>query len=379
MRTFDDVVPAVGLALALLAGACTREPPPAAEPGAPLPGLDAAEFARFRAGEALFNKVFTPEHGLGPFFNENQCSACHTAPASGGTGEQRVVRAAHLDASGACDPLTAAGGENVRQQATPLLRAHGITEQAVPANATTTGRFTVPFLFGLGLIEAIPDAAILAHADPDDADGDGISGRAARTAAGRLARFGRKAEHATILDFTEGAIRLEMGLTTPSHPDEMMAGGGAAMPPDADPAPDPEVDRATLERLSDYVRFLAPLPRRTPTNAAERTLAAQGERLFHAIGCASCHVPTMRTGRSDVEALDRRTVSLYSDLLLHDLGPELAGVCGRDAGPAEFRTGILMGLIYRDAYLHDGRTRNLTEAILLHGGEATAAREAFRA
>ncbi len=358
---------------------CACAPPePHHEIGEPLRGLTAEELARFRAGRALFDKVFTAAEGLGPLFNENQCSACHTDPASGGTGEQLVLKATRFAGPGDCDLLTEEGGENIRRQATPALQAHGITRESVPSSATERGRFTAPFLFGLGLVEAIPDAAILAREDAQDTDRDGVSGRAGRTVDGRVARFSRKAELATLRDFTDSALRFEMGLTTPLNPIEPGI-SGRSLPPRTDPAPDPEIDEGQLDLLTDFVRFLAPPARRWPTGEAERALVAEGERLFARLDCTACHVPTLRTGASAVAALRRQRIDLYSDLLLHDMGPRLANVCGLGATPTELRTAPLMGLGRRRVYLHDGRTTNLHEAILFHGGEAATARDRFRA
>lgn len=347
------------------------------EPGTPLPGLSEAQLGEFQAGLALFDKVYTPEEGLGPLFNENQCSACHTVPASGGTtGFERVVKATRFEGPGACDALSHEGGENIRSQATPLLKAHGVEREVIPPSATEVGRFLPPFLFGLGLVEAIPDETILSREDPDDLDRDGISGRAGRTPDGRLARFGRKAEFATVTEFIDGALRFEMGLTTPRNPEEETI-NGVPVPPGTDPAPDPEVGQGTLDLLTAFVRFLVPPGRATPRSTAHRDTLAAGERLFHAMGCAQCHTPSLRTGPSDVPALHRKTVNLYSDLLLHDMGPALTDVCGVAASPAEVRTEMLMGLRHRDIYLHDGRTGDLAEAVLAHGGEAQDARDAF--
>lgn len=364
---------------AAVLGGCAPDDPVGAEPGAPLPGLTEAELAEFRAGAALFNRVYSPEEGIGPLFNENQCSACHTSPAPGGTtGFERVVKGTRFGEDGVCDPLAHEGGENVRTQATPLMRALGVERQEDPPSATEIGRFTTPFLFGLGLVEAIPDQTILAREDPGDADGDGVSGRAGRTVDGRLGRFGRKAELATIADFNDTALRFEMGLTTPSSPSEV-AHEGRPMPPEADPAQDPEVDEATVRLLEAFVRYLAPPAPAAPRSEAHGDTIEAGRELFQRIGCADCHVPTMRTGPSDVPALDRKTVALYSDLLLHDMGPDLASVCGVAASPAETRTEMLMGLHHRDIYLHDGRASTVEDAILAHGGEARRAREAFAA
>jgi CxxC motif-containing protein (DUF1111 family) len=361
-----------------LATACEPAPDVSGPIGSPLADLDPDQLARFRAGETAFNHVFTAAEGLGPLFNENQCSACHTFPQAGGTGEQFLLKATRFDPSGRCDLLTDHGGDNIRTRSTPLLEAHGIVGQPVPPDATERGRFNVPFLFGLGLLEAIPEDDLFARVDSADADGDGISGRPGRDAGGGLARFGRKAEFATIRDFTETALRFEMGITTGRNPDEGTI-AGTPFPPGVDPAPDPEAGDSVIDRLEDFVRFLAPPERLAYEDAGDRAAAVRGEDLFARLGCTGCHVPAMTTGRNPVPALDRKRVHLYSDLLLHDLGPALASVCGIAASPAELRTTPLMGLRHRNVYLHDGRTAELFDAIFLHGGEATAARERFRA
>jgi CxxC motif-containing protein (DUF1111 family) len=366
----------VVLPMAVIAGCRPAPERVVGEPGAPLLGLSAAELARFTAGKALFNRVFTTDEGLGPAFNENQCSACHTTPAAGGTtGFERVVKATRYRGPGACDALRHEGGENIRTQATPLLRAHGVARESMPAGASETGRFLPPILFGLGLLEAIPDGVIEARADPDDRDGDGISGRAARGPEGRITRFGRKADIATIEEFTRSALRLEMGLTNRESDRDLV--NGHAAPPGTDPVPEPEVDDRTVHLLAEFTRLLAaPASTLAQSRAQADTLAA-GRRLFEKVGCARCHTPAMRTGSSNVPALSHTVVHLYSDLLLHDLGPELTNVCAHDAAPRELRTSMLMGLQHRQLYLHDGRTRDLREAILLHGGEAERVRDAF--
>lgn len=346
------------------------------EPGAPLSGLSSSDSARFFAGKALFNKVFTPDEGLGPAFNENQCSACHTVPAVGGTtGFERVLKVSRYDAAGACDLLTGEGGDNIRTNTTPRLRAHGVIRESIPSSATDTGRFLPPFLFGLGLLESIPDDEISERADPDDRDGDGISGRAARGADGRLTRFGRKADIETVEEFTRSALRLEMGLTSRTSDRDLV--NGAAVPADVDPKPEPEVDAATVALLADFVRFLTPPAAAPPRSAAHADTLARGRRLFDQLRCANCHTPAMRTGTREIDALSHKTVNLYSDLLLHDMGPGLANVCAHDAAPKELRTTPLMGLRHRQFYLHDGRAMDLREAVLAHGGEAQAARDAF--
>ena len=361
--------------------ACSRAP---AEPAGPptvygdaLPDLAPPEKARFDAGLAAFGHVFQPAEGLGPFFNENQCSACHTFPASGGTGEQSVVRLSRFEPPDRCDLLTAVGGENVQRNTTPLLRAAGIERRPEPVG-TERALVRVPFLFGLGLVEAIADETILQRADPDDRDSDGISGRPGRSADGRLGRFGRKAEHATIASFAAGALFNEMGLTSSVHPAEPLL-DGQPMPSQYDPAADPEIIDEMLAALTDFVRFLAPPPGQSADDPETRSLIDRGRGLFDQLGCGGCHTPEMTTARVDVQALSRRTIRLYSDLLLHDMGPELAGFCGIGATPTEWRTEPLMGLGTRERFLHDGRAYDLFAAIRTHGGEATQAWAAFDA
>jgi CxxC motif-containing protein (DUF1111 family) len=353
--------------------ACSRPTDAAAPIGEPLPGLSAAELARFRAGEAAFDRVFTPADGLGPLFNENQCSACHTSPATGGTGDQLIVKGTRFTPPDRCNPLTAEGGENVRTRATHLLRAHGIDRQAFPPSATERGMFTPTFLFGLGLAELVPDAELRRRATVGSG---GVRGRPGTTADGRVGRFGRKADEATLLDFTHTALRFEMGITTSRHPTE----GDIASepyPPGVDPAPDPEVDDGWIELVVDFVRFLAPPDRAVPAEPAQQQSVHQGERLFGRIGCADCHRPYMTTPRHSSPALSRKRIHLYSDLLLNNMGPQLANVCGAGATPTELRTAPLLGLRYRALLLHDGRAFTPEEAIRYHGGAAAVARARF--
>lgn len=222
-------LPLLAVALGLACG--ERKPEPWSRVdvfGAPRPGLSDEEMARFREGRTLFNRIFAAEDGLGPLFNEDQCSACHTDPAPGGTGEQVVRKAARFDpAFGACDPLVHSGGENLRSRVLPGAMDLGVVRDTVPSEATHVGVFSVPYLFGLGAADAVHDSTLERLADPQDLDGDGISGRVGRTADGRLGRFGRKADVATLRDFTESALLNEMGLTTEGRSRERGTNGGS--------------------------------------------------------------------------------------------------------------------------------------------------------
>lgn len=354
-------------------GACRKTDLVSGTAGEPLSEVDTLLLARFRAGQALFNRVFSPADGVGPLFNENQCSACHTDPAAGGTGEQVIIKATRFTPPNACDLLPSETAENVRKQATPALAAYGIRRQPFPLHASEMAKFIVPFVFGLGAVEAIPEAEIMRRSDARDADGDGISGRPGRDTRGRFARFGRKADVASLPAFVESAAHLEMGLTTPHNPTEAVP---VNTPDEADIAADPELSAVQVALLTDFVRLLAP-PARRRIAPSEMKSMRTGERLFHQIGCAACHTPSMPTSSGTIKALDRKRVALYSDLLLHDMGKSLTGVCAPGAAPAEWRTAMLMGLRSRERFLHDGRARDVSDAIIMHGGEAAAARSRF--
>jgi CxxC motif-containing protein (DUF1111 family) len=339
--------------------------------GDPLPGLTAAETTQFVHGRAQFEREFDPETGLGPLFNANACGECHESPVLGGVGDEREVHVAALRPDGSCDALVAQGGPVIQQHATPALEAAlGIQSEPFPSEGARGTRST-PVLFGRGLLDAVPDSTILALADPGDRNSDGISGRPNRFADGRLGRFGRKAFVPTLREFNDGAFALEQGITSPSVPAEETI-GGAPIPPGVDAVPDPEIDRQVTELTDRFVRLLA-----VPTRA--HSGSARGGRLFEQVGCAACHVPELRTGASPIAALRNKRFPAYTDLLLHDLGPELADTCLGGATPAEFRTEPLIGLRAVEAFMHDGRAATLAEAIELHGGEASAARDRFRA
>ena len=367
------------LACAILAGCGDGEPAePPPPPGESVAGLSTGERGRFLLGRALFERLATADEGLGPLYNAERCSDCHDQPVVGGGGTRIPVLKATRFEDGRCDLLLDEGGDNIQRRSTDLLVAHGMGPEEVPAAATATARVTAPPLLGLGLIEAVPDEVLLERADPADADGDRISGRLPRLPDGRTARFGRKGDASTVRDFVVTALRFELGFTTPGHLAEETV-NGIPIPPAADPMPDPEIDAPTLAQITDYIRFLAPPAPEQETSAAVRDTVARGAALFRQIGCESCHRAELRTGSTGTPALADRTISPYSDMLLHDLGERLADVCGFDAAPGELRTAPLWGLRHRDRLLHDGRAADVPSAVSAHGGEATAARDAFLA
>jgi CxxC motif-containing protein (DUF1111 family) len=356
--------------LALLSTGCVR--PPA--PGEPVAGLTPGERKNFEAGRKLFAHQFTPETGLGPLFNEVACGECHEDPALGGGGDEIEVHATRQLPDGFCDPLADRGGPVYQLRVTPALQsALGIDREPIPPEATARASRTSPDLLGFGLIDAVPDAAILARADPEDRNHDGISGRPNRFVDGRLGRFGRKAFVPTLAEFTAGAFSNEQGITTPEILDEGTI-GGTPIPPGVDPTPEPELDDRNLALVEDFVRFLAP-----PAPADSTAGYGAGKRLFDRIGCAACHVPVLETGPSPSKALAYRKFNAYTDLLLHDMGPDLADICLGLASPSEFRTEPLMGLRFAKKFLHDGRASTIEEAIKAHAGEGAASRDRFNA
>ncbi len=359
----------------------TDRPPKGDDFESPLEGMSHDLNAVFVMGDENFERAFSVGEGLGPIFNNVGCEGCH--PGDGrGTPELGFVRFSREG-----DPAMDLGGPQHQDKAIP-----GVPPEAVPAGVERTFRMPPP-VFGMGMIEAIPVETILSRADPDDRDGDGISGRPnmvwapgyvpeSRVGGGpgpQLGRFSRKAQVSSLLQQVAEAYHQDIGITSDFIPVENphpQAGGVAV----GDDVADPEISAATVLQTVMYVRQLMPPQRGTITSQVQR-----GELLFADIGCVSCHVPTMKTGPSSIPQLSAIDVHLYSDLLLHDMGPELADY--RPDGEAtgrEWRTAPLWGLrLVKDFlngeafYLHDGRTSDLGEAILFHGGEAAASRDKY--
>lgn len=387
----------------------------------------------FFVGNSFFNRnwVEAPastaaRDGLGPFFSARSCSSCHLRdgrgrpPEPGSTDPQSAI--INLSVS----PVRAnASGHSPAPEPTygPQFSSHAVQGLSPEGKMRTRyepveGRFAdgtpytlrkpvyafedlaygpmadstmlsvrvAPALIGMGLLEAVPEETLLAAADPDDSDGDGISGRpnhvwSTEREERRLGRFGWKANRPSAREQAASAFLDDMGLTTSIFPDEacteaqpacrQVPGGGR-----------PEVEDETLARVVFYVRTLAVPARRN----AEDPEVLRGRALFHEAQCATCHRPRMQTGTLDgVPAVSDQTIYPYTDLLLHDMGPELAdGRPDFEATGREWRTPPLWGLglietVNGHTYLlHDGRARTIMEAILWHGGEAALAREAVR-
>lgn len=405
-----------------------------------------AEEEEFKLGNALFRKLWVSSpsstqasDGLGPLFNARACQSCHLKDGRGhppeGDRDQtsmffRLARPAataeekakleRLEVASLPDPVY---GGQLQDQAVPGISAEGrmvitYTEKPVtlaggetvmlrrpsysvsdlnygPLDPTTvlSPRIANPMI-GLGLIEAIAEEDIRALADPDDLDGDGISGRAARardhrTGDIKLGRFGWKAQNASVRDQSASAFAGDIGISTPDDPRHfgdctvkqtacLEAATGVQPRLGDTEGPEPVLDLVTF-----YAKNLA-VPKRRDVDDAE---VLRGKEIFYASGCIACHRPKFVTSRkAEYKAQAFQLIWPYSDFLLHDMGEGLAdGQAVGDATGREWRTPPLWGIGLTQVvsghsfFLHDGRARNLTEAILWHGGEAEAARDAFAA
>lgn len=391
--------------------------------GQAAPNLSAESLRRHDQGDTAFGAEFaftaSAEHpgGLGPIFHHVSCEGCHVGDGRGrpvalaGEMNSLLLRLSvpGTDAHGGGLPVAGFGGQ-LQDQAVAGVQKEGsfvinYTEQAgtfadgtsyslrspryviqntytsLAANALVSPRVASP-VFGLGLLEAVDEKTILALADPDDLDKDGISGKAnyvwnVKTQKTTLGRFGWKANQPSLLQQNAAAFNGDMGVTTTLFPDESSAGQ-----PQAIPAHAPEVGDATLNAVVHYTRTLGVPARRNVDDPTVR----RGRELFDAAKCNSCHVPSLRTGTlADVPEVSNQVIFPYTDMLVHDMGEGLAD--NRSdflANGREWRTPPLWGIGLTSVvnkhtfFLHDGRARNLMEAVLWHGGEAQASRDAVR-
>jgi hypothetical protein len=372
---------------ACTATACAIVPQP--KPGDPITGLNAAELARFEAGKLAFDTVFNESDGLGPIFNQNSCASCHNNPV-GGSGSITVTRfGIPASKGGAFDPLDALGGSLLQDQSISLDCA-----EEIPVEATIVATRATPSLLGFGLLEAIPDADILAGESSPS-----VSGRAHMVGAFedppgsplRVGRFGWKAQVATVLTFSADAGLNEMGITNRFLLNENDPNGinppSLGAPDNCDTVADPEDDGpvgdAFIDHVTDFQRFTAPPPQ-TPKQGMS------GEALFASIGCTVCHTPGFTTANdlSLEAALRNKTARPYSDFLLHDMGLLFDGIVQGDAEAGEIRTPPLWGLRFRDPMLHDASVQGgnfetrVVQAITAHGltgSEAKPSVDAFLA
>jgi CxxC motif-containing protein (DUF1111 family) len=378
-------------ALVAVVVAVARDLRPAAttlQPGSPLPELTAAELAVFSQSRRAFEAQKTIEQGLGPLFNEISCSRCHNKGGVGGAGIQSLTFVGRSEGA-TYDALLAQGGPLVAQASVKQLRADSqrllpgcklsAEGEPVPASANViTRRRTTP-LFGLGLVEATPDATFEALAAKQP---PAVRGRVARPPSvvpgqQRVGKFGWKAQVPTLEEFAALAFRNELGITSPMFPDEQLPEGDAAQLAACDLVPGLEDDGSAAEHAADFMRLLAPVAPLPQSKAARA-----GDRLFGKLGCDSCHVRTLETGPHAIGALSSTRYHPYSDFLLHDMGTRADGIgSDGDAAPREMRTAPLWGLRLQqqERLLHDGRARSLEDAIRQHEGQGSQARDAFTA
>ncbi|KZB55559.1 di-heme oxidoredictase family protein [Thalassospira xiamenensis] len=400
----------------------------------------------FKLGEALFQRLWVTAptrtkaaDGLGPLFNSRACNGCHIRngrghpvdandPSAGAT--SMLLRLSIPPQNDTDRELLAAGRVSTLPDPVYGGQFQDFSIPSVPAEGEVTVRYDTqtieladgsmvelrhptygmddlaygplhddvmispriaPPMIGLGLLEAIPDEVLLANADPQDRDGNGISGRVNRVwdiAKNEVAigRFGWKAGMPTLDQQNQNAFQFDIGLSTPLYPNAYSDCTEAqSLCRGAPNGNDPEFDNLEAhDQITDlvlyYARNIAPPMRQ---NASDPDVMA-GRKIFNSIGCASCHTPSYQLPeRADMPEQSGQVIWPYSDLLLHDMGDGLADHRPEaDASGTEWRTPPLWGLGRaqeidpRAGYLHDGRARSILEAVLWHEGEAKPARDA---
>ncbi len=378
----------------------------AAGAGSPLSGLSSYEQEYFAAGLDDFSEAEGLGDGIGPRFNLDGCAGCHSQPAIGGSAPPVNPQIAVATAFGAHNQIPSFIRANgpVRE-ARFKFRRDGTRDGGVHALFVVSGRvdstgdasnctilqddfaaqvardnvsLRIPTpTFGLGLIEQIPDGAILQNlAAFQQAKANlGIGGHVNRTGNdGTITRFGWKAQNKSLLLFSGEAYNVEMGVTNelfPNERDETAACQTALRPNNVtNPAGATGVESESgISKFAIFMRFLAPPARSTDTPGGATSIA-RGRQLFANTGCAYCHSPSMLTTTSTVPALSEKRVDLFSDLAVHRMGPRLAdNIQQGGAAGDEFRTAPLWGLGQRVFFLHDGRTSDLAQAIRAHASD----------
>lgn len=345
----------------------------------PLEGLTSEQKRMFLRGDVAFNdEIFTQETGLGPVFVATSCGTCHAGDGKGHP-FSALTRFGQSDTLG--NRFLHLGGPQLQHRAIP-----GFQPETIPAGATFSG-FIPPANTGLGFLDAVSDAALLALADEHDANGDGISGRpnwinipsycierpnTIQRNGKYIGRFGKKAAVYDLLQQTVNAYNQDMGINSTYEHYNTYNGLDA----------DPEVTNQTVQDVVVYLQTLKAPIQRTPNDPDVKA----GKQIFLNINCAKCHTPQMQTGNFPIAALSNKIFFPYSDFLLHDMGQGLNdGYTEGTALPSEWRTPPLWGLgLSKNSQgggyflLHDGRAKTIEQAIVLHGGEAQQSKTAFQ-
>ena len=391
------------------------------------PNLDDDNGLLFFTGNSLFNQNWvtapastTARDGLGPLFNARSCSGCHFKDGRGRAPEFDGEKSSGLllrlsipgtDAYGANLPEPTYGGQfqddviqniavegNIKITYEPIQVTYpdgkvvslqkpdyqftDLNYGAMASDVMVSPRVANQMI-GLGLLDAVPLQTILSYVDESDSNSDGISGKANyvynyETETIALGRFGWKSNQPTLKQQIAAAFGGDLGITTSLFPNEncppgincdTIANGG-----------NPEISDENLDKVTLYSATLAVPGRRD----YDEQNVLEGKQLFEQINCTACHIPLMQTGPYPIAALENQTIRPYTDLLLHDMGEGLAdNAPDFDATGSEWRTPPLWGIGLIEtvnghtSLLHDGRARNIEEAILWHGGEATVSKEAF--
>lgn len=344
----------------------------------PVDGLSHEQNRQFLAGDIAFNdEVFTVGSGLGSVFVATSCGSCHAGDGKGHP-FTTLTRFGQTDETG--NRFLHRGGPQLQHRAIP-----GFKPESLPDGAASS-RFMPPINTGLGFIELVSDEDILAMADPQDVDGDGISGvpnwntipayaipfeNAISQNGKYICRFGKKGSVYNLLQQTANAYNQDIGITSIFEPYDAYSNLEI----------DPEVSTQTVNDVVLYLKALkAPIQRWKDSD-----LIVTGKNLFVQLGCEKCHRQTLPTGYSPIEALSNKKFHPYTDLLLHDMGSGLDdGYTEGSAKTYEWRTPPLWGLGLspnsqggKYFLMHDGRAQSIEEAILLHGGEGTSSRDRF--
>ena len=390
----------------------------AAGAGGPIAGLTVRQSEFFVDGKAEFEAVEAVDEGLGPRMNLDSCAGCHAQPTTGGTSPFVNPQVAFASKDGGTDtvPFFITLNGPVRE-ARFKFNADGTRDGGVHNSATITGRpaaggcvlaqpdfatqdannnviFRIPTpVFGAGLVEQIPDSLILANqADSTSTKNQfGIMGHPNIAVSGRtitgntnnngsdgtITRFGWKAQNQTLLMFSGEAYNVEMGISNELFQQEREQDPNCQFATVPNDVTDTEVTTtppglSAIEKFAFFQRFLAP-PTPSPDTPGGATSISNGRSSFISTGCALCHTPMLTTGDSTVAALRNQPVNLFSDLLVHAMGPDLAdNIVQGEAQGDEFRTAPLWGLGQRIFFLHDGRTTDLLQAIQSHKSAADA-------
>lgn len=345
----------------------------------PIEGLTPEQNRLFLNGDVAFNgDVFSTANGLGPMFVANSCGSCHAGDGKGHP-FTTLTRFGQSDTLG--NKFLLQGGPQLQNRAIP-----GFQPEKIPAGATFSN-FTPPANTGLGFFEEITDASIMAMADVNDLDGDGISGRPNWISVTQyselrpgtiirngkyIGRFGKKASVYDLLQQTANAYSQDMGVnSTYEHYSTYN-----------NQEVDPEISNQTVLDVVFYLKTLKAPVQRDQNNPD----VISGKQVFLNISCGKCHTPQLQTGPSSIAALDKKTFAPYTDFLLHDMGPALDDKYTEGTAlTPEWRTPALWGLgLSKNSQggeyhlLHDGRAKSIEQAVLMHGGEAEQSKNKFQ-